>query len=71
MMAMERIKINPAKVHNRPFCYTVKRLFDIVASACGLILLSPLFLFLIVLIRYKNNDATKDASLILTKSITI
>ena len=43
-MAMERLKVNPKKVYNRPFYHTVKRLFDIVASAIGLVLLSPLFL---------------------------
>ena len=42
-MAMERLKVNPKKVYNRPFYHTVKRLFDIVASAIGLVLLSPLF----------------------------
>lgn len=48
MMAMERLKVNPAKVNDRPFYHVVKRLFDIVASACGLILLSPLFIKSIV-----------------------
>lgn len=47
-MAMERLKVNPKKVYNRPFYHTVKRLFDIVASAIGLVLLSPLFLYLII-----------------------
>lgn len=50
-MAMERLKVNPVKVNDRPFYHVVKRLFDIVASACGLILLSPLFLFLVIKIR--------------------
>ena len=54
MMAMERLKVNPAKVNNRPFYHVVKRLFDIVASACGLILLSPLFLFLVIKIRSED-----------------
>ena len=53
-MAMERLKVNPAKVNDRPFYHVVKRLFDIVVSACGLILLSPLFLFLVIKIR--NED---------------
>ena len=59
MMAMERLKVNPAKVNDWPFYHVVKRLFDIIASACGLILLSPLFLFLIIFIGDKNNDAIK------------
>ena len=54
MMAMERLKVNPAKVNDRPFYHVVKRLFDIVASACGLILLSPLFLLLIILIKSED-----------------
>lgn len=54
MMAMERLKVNPAKVNERPFYHVVKRLFDIVASACGLILLSPLFLFLVIKIRSED-----------------
>lgn len=54
MMAMERLKVNPAKVNDRPFYHVVKRLFDIVASACGLILLSPLFLFLVIKIRSED-----------------
>lgn len=51
-MAMERLKVNPAKVNDRPFYHVVKRLFDIVASACGLILLSPLFL----VIKIRSED---------------
>lgn len=54
MMAMERLKVNPAKVNERPFYHVVKRLFDIVASACGLILLSPLFLVLVIKIRSED-----------------
>ena len=53
-MAMERLKVNPAKVNDRPFYHVVKRLFDIVVSACGLILLSPLFLFLVI--KISNED---------------
>ena len=54
MMAMERLKVNPAKVNDRPFYHVVKRLFDIVVSACGLILLFPLFLFLVIKIRSED-----------------
>ena len=70
-MAMEKLKVNPAKVNDRPFYHVVKRLFDIVASACGLILLSPLFLFLIIFIGDKNNDAIKGFPSQLAKLITI
>ena len=55
MMAMDKLKVNPAKVDDRrPFYHAVKRLFDVVASACGLILLSPLFLLLIILIKSED-----------------
>lgn len=53
-MAMERLKVNPHKVYNRPFYHVIKRLFDIVASILGLILLSPLFLYLIIKIRHED-----------------
>ena len=43
-MVMEKLKVNPAKVHGRYVYHAVKRLFDIIASTSGLILLSPLFL---------------------------
>lgn len=45
-MVMEKLQVNPAKVNGRPVYHTIKRLFDILASALGLILLSPLFLFI-------------------------
>ena len=55
MMAMDKLKVNPAKVDDRrPLYHAVKRLFDVVASACGLILLSPLFLLLIILIKSED-----------------
>ena len=52
MMVMEKLKVNPAKVHGRPVYHTVKRVFDIIASAIGLIILSPLFLFLVIKIKH-------------------
>ena len=52
---MDKLKVNPAKVDDRrPLYHAVKRLFDVVASACGLILLSPLFLLLIILIKSED-----------------
>ena len=55
MMAMDKLKVNPAKIDDRrPLYHAVKRLFDVVASACGLILLSPLFLLLIILIKSED-----------------
>ena len=53
-MVMEKLKVNPAKVHGRYVYHAVKRLFDIIASTSGLILLSPLFLFLIIKIRHED-----------------
>ena len=54
MIVMEKIQVNPAKVHGRPIYHALKRLFDIIASASGLIILSPLFLFLILKIRHED-----------------
>ena len=52
---MDKLQVNPAKVDDRrPLYHAVKRLFDVVASACGLILLSPLFLLLIILIKSED-----------------
>ena len=36
-MVMEKLKVNPAKVHGRYVYHAVKRLYDIIASAIGLI----------------------------------
>ena len=54
MIVMEKIQVNPAKVHGRPIYHALKRFFDIVASAIGLIMLSPLFLFLIIKIKHED-----------------
>lgn len=58
-MVMEKLQINPAKVKGRPVYHTIKRIFDILASALGLILLSPLFLFLIIKIRHEDGNVIK------------
>ena len=54
MIVMEKIQVNTAKVHGRPIYHALKRFFDIVASAIGLIMLSPLFLFLIIKIKHED-----------------
>ena len=54
MIVMEKIQVNPAKVHGRPIYHALKRFFDIVASTIGLIMLSPLFLFLIIKIKHED-----------------
>lgn len=53
-MLMEKLQVNLAKVNGRPVYHTVKRVIDILASALGLIILSPLFLFLIIRIRHED-----------------
>lgn len=53
-MIMERVKVNPAKVEGRPVYHAIKRLVDILGSAAGLIVLSPLFLFLTIKIRHED-----------------
>ena len=56
MMAQEvkRVELDPSKVHGRIGYRAVKRGFDIVASGLALILLSPLFLILIILIKRED-----------------
>lgn len=45
-MVMEKLQVNPAKVNGRPVYHTIKRLFDILASALGLILPSSCLIFI-------------------------
>ncbi|MDD6386399.1 sugar transferase [Lactobacillus equicursoris] len=47
----EQVQVDLKKVKGRPFYHGIKRLFDIVASAIALVLLSPLFLFLAIKIH--------------------
>ena len=56
MMAQEvkKIKLDPSKVKGRWGYHTIKRGFDILSSGIALILLSPLFLVLIILIKKED-----------------
>ena len=56
MMAQEvkKIKLDPSKVNGRMGYRTIKRGFDVLASGIALILLSPLFLVLIILIKKED-----------------
>lgn len=56
MMAQEvkRIKLNLSKVHGRLGYHVVKRGFDVLASGAALIILSPLFLVLTILIKKED-----------------
>lgn len=47
----EQVQADSQKVKGRPFYHGIKRVFDIVASAIALVLLSPLFLFLAIKIH--------------------
>lgn len=47
----EKLQLDKSKIGNRYFYYSIKRIFDILASAAALILLSPLFLFLAIKIK--------------------
>lgn len=51
---MERVKLDRNKVKGRFIYHFFKRTLDIVASACALIILSPLFLVLAILIRHED-----------------
>lgn len=56
MMAQEvkKVKLDPSKVNGRVGYRAIKRGFDVLASGLALILLSPLFLVLIVLIKRED-----------------
>lgn len=56
MMAQEvkKVKLDPSKVNGRVGYRAIKRGFDVLASGLALILLSPLFLILIVLIKKED-----------------
>lgn len=47
----EQVRADSKKVKGRPLYHGIKRVFDIVASAIALVLLSPLFLFLAIKIH--------------------
>lgn len=47
----EQVQADSKKVKDRPFYHGIKRVFDFVASAIALVLLSPLFLFLAIKIH--------------------
>ena len=56
MMAQEvkKVKLDPSKVNGRVGYRAIKRGFDVLASGLALILLSPLFLILFVLIKRED-----------------
>lgn len=47
----EQVQVDSKKVKGRPLYHGIKRVFDFVASAIALVLLSPLFLFLAIKIH--------------------
>ena len=47
----EQVQADSQKVKDRPFYHGIKRVFDFVASAIALVLLSPLFLYLAIKIH--------------------
>ena len=57
MMAQEvkKVKLDPSKVNGRVGYRAIKRGFDVLTSGLALILLSPLFLILIVLIKREDD----------------
>lgn len=50
-----KVQLNPRKVGKRPVYHITKRAFDIIASATGLILLSPVFLLLAYKIKHEDD----------------
>lgn len=55
-MAEERIQINPQKIESRKGYHFVKRLFDIILSTIGLIVLSPIMGIIAYRIKKEDGD---------------
>lgn len=54
-MESKVILLDKVKVNSRPIYYTVKRGFDLIAATCGLILLSPMMLWIAFLIKREDH----------------
>ena len=55
MLESKAVLLDKVKVNSRPIYHTVKRGFDFIAATCGLILLSPLMLWIAFLIKKEDH----------------
>lgn len=51
---MEKLQLDQSKIEGRYGYHFVKRVFDIVASAAAMVILSPLYLFLAIKIKHED-----------------
>ena len=55
LLESKAVLLDKVKVNSRPIYHTVKRGFDFIAATCGLILLSPLMLWIAFLIKKEDH----------------
>ena len=55
MKQSSKIIIDQDKLAKKRTYHIIKRIFDFIASLCGLIILSPLFLVVALLIKFEDN----------------
>ena len=56
LLESKAVLLDKVKVNSRPIYHTVKRGFDFIAATCGLILLSPLMLWISFLIKKEDHS---------------
>ena len=54
-MESKTVLLNKDKIRSRFIYHSMKRLFDIVAAACGIVILSPLMIIIAVLIKAEDH----------------
>lgn len=55
MLESKTVLLNKDKIRSRFIYHSMKRLFDIVAAACGIVILSPLMIIIAVLIKAEDH----------------
>ncbi|MCC4344809.1 sugar transferase [Limosilactobacillus reuteri] len=55
LLESKAVLLNKDKIKSRFIYYSMKRLFDIVAAACGIVILSPLMIIIAVLIKGEDH----------------
>ena len=55
LLESKTVLLNKDKIRSRFIYHSMKRLFDIVAAACGIVILSPLMIIIAVLIKAEDH----------------
>ena len=55
LLEIKAVLLDRVKVNSRPIYHAVKRGFDFIAATCGLILLSPVMLWIALLIKREDH----------------